>query len=49
MGADVGKALNEGSHAIGVQVGAYYLVKRPDGAPQWIIRVQLTSLFPTGW
>jgi hypothetical protein len=49
MGADVGKALNEGSHAIGVQVGAYYLVKRPEGAPQWIIRVQLTPLFPTGW
>jgi hypothetical protein len=29
-------------------VGAYDLVKRPDGSPQWIIRVQLTALFPTG-
>jgi hypothetical protein len=33
---------------MGIQVGAYDLVKRPDGSPQWIIRVQLTALFPTG-
>ena len=45
MGADMGKALNVGSHDIGVQVGAYYLVKLSDGAPQWIIRVQLTPCF----
>lgn len=49
MGADVGRALTVRSYAMGLQVGAYYLVKRPDGAPQWIIRVQLTPLFPTGW
>ena len=48
IGADVGKAFSVGSHAMGIQVGAYDLVKRPDGAPQWIIRVQLTALFPTG-
>jgi hypothetical protein len=48
-GADVGKAFNLGSHAMGFQVGAYELAKRPCGAPQWIIRVQLTAVFPTGW
>jgi hypothetical protein len=48
IGADVGKAFSMGSQAMGLQVGAYDLVKRPDGAPQWIIRVQLTALFPTG-
>jgi hypothetical protein len=47
LGADIGKAFNLGSHAMGLQLGAYDLLKRPDGAPQWIIRVQLTALFPT--
>lgn len=46
MGADAGKAFNLGSHAMSFQVGAYDLVKRPDGAPQWIIRIQATVLFP---
>jgi len=48
IGADVGDAFNAGSHAMSFQVGAYDLARRPDGAPQWIIRVQLTALFPTG-
>ena len=48
MGADVGKAFNVGSHAMSFQVGAYDLLKRPDGAPQWIIRVSATFLFPAG-
>jgi hypothetical protein len=47
IGADLGKAFNLGSHAMGLQLGAYDLVKRPDGAPQWTIRIQLTALFPT--
>ena len=46
-GVDVGKAFNLGSHAISLQVGPYYLVKRPNGIPQWIIRVEFTLLFPT--
>jgi hypothetical protein len=48
-GVDVGKAFNLGANGMAFQVGAYDLVKRPDGAPQWIIRVQLTALFPTEW
>jgi len=47
MGADAGKAFNIGSHAMSFQVGAYDLVKRPDGNPQWIVRVSATFLFPT--
>ena len=47
MGADVGKAFHFGSHAFGLQFGAYDLLKRTDATPQWIIRVQLTALFPT--
>ncbi len=45
-GADAGKEFSLGSQALALQVGAYDLVKRPDGAPQWIIRLQLTALFP---
>jgi hypothetical protein len=47
MGADVGKAFSLGSQAMGIQLGAYDLLKRPDGTPQWIIGVQLTALFPS--
>jgi hypothetical protein len=48
LGADVGKAFSVGSQAMGIQLGAYDLLKRPEGTPQWIIRVQLTALFPSG-
>ena len=47
MGADVGKAFSVRSHAMAIQLGVYDLLKRPAGAPQWIIRVQLTALFPS--
>ncbi len=48
MGADVGKAFRMGSQDLSLQVGAYDLLKRPDGAPQWIVRVSVTFLFPRG-
>jgi hypothetical protein len=48
IGADVGKAFNVGSHAMSFRVGGYDLLKRPDGAPQWILRVSITLLFPAG-
>jgi hypothetical protein len=48
MGGDVGKAFKIRSQDVGLQIGSYYLIERPEGAPQWIIRVQLTLLFPTG-
>ncbi len=46
MGADIGKAFKMGSQNLSLQVGAYDLLKRPDGAPQWIARVSVTFLFP---
>jgi len=48
MGADMGRAFKLDSRDLGLQVGAYDLLKRPDGAPQWILRVSLTLLFPAG-
>ena len=47
MGADVGKAFKMGSQDLSLQLGAYDLLKRPDGAPQWIARVSVTFLFPS--
>lgn len=46
LGLDLGKAFNVGRQAVGLQLGAYDLLERPDGAPQWLLRVQLTFLFP---
>jgi hypothetical protein len=47
MGADIGKAFNIGTQTASLQVGSYDLVERPAGAPQRIVRVQLTLLFPS--
>ena len=46
MGADIGKAFKFGSQDLSLQVGAYYLLKRPEGEAQWIARVSVTFLFP---
>ena len=46
MGADVGRAFKMGSKDLSLQAGVYDLLKRPDGAPQWIFRVSATVLFP---
>jgi hypothetical protein len=48
IGADIGKAFKMGSRDLSLEVGAYDLVKRPDGAPQWIARITVTFLFPSG-
>jgi hypothetical protein len=46
MGADIDKAFKMGAQDFSMQAGAYDLLMRPDGAPQWIIRVSVTLLFP---
>ena len=48
IGADVGNAFKMGSQDLSLQVGAYDLLKRPDGAPQWVARISVTFLFPRG-
>jgi hypothetical protein len=48
MGVDIGKVFKMGSQDLSLQVGAYDLLMRPDGAPQWIARVSVTFLFPHG-
>ncbi|HYB90966.1 MAG TPA: hypothetical protein VEC38_07970 [Candidatus Binataceae bacterium] len=49
IGADIGKAFNIGSQSVSLQIGSYDFIKRPEGGAQWMIRAQLTLLFPSGW
>ncbi|MGD0074420.1 MAG: transporter [Candidatus Binataceae bacterium] len=46
IGADISKAFKVGSQDLSLQVGAYDFLKRPGGTSQWIIRVNVTLLFP---
>ncbi len=48
VGVDIGKAFQIGERAMSLQVGGYDYPMHPDGAPQWIIRAEMTFLFPNG-
>src|SRR5262245_33340534 len=45
IGADIGKVLKVGSRELGLQVGAYYNVKKPDGAATWVLQIQASLLY----
>jgi hypothetical protein len=47
VGGDIGKTLSIGSQEFSLQLGSYDFLKHPDGAAQWMIRAQITLLFPT--
>jgi len=47
MGADIGNALTIGGQAMSFQLGAYDFLKRPNGEAGWLMRAQVTLLFPT--
>jgi hypothetical protein len=46
MGADVSKTFQIGGRATSLQIGAYDYLKHPEGTPKWIVRAQITFLFP---
>jgi len=46
MGADIGRTFQVGKRTISWQVGAYDYLKDSSGAPEWMVRAQLTLLFP---
>ena len=46
VGIDVGKALKIGGQDVTLQIGAYDALKSPTASAQWIIRTQITLLFP---
>jgi hypothetical protein len=46
LGIDVGKAMQIGGRSMTLQIGAYDFVKHPTDATQWVVRAQVTFLFP---
>jgi hypothetical protein len=46
VGIDVGKVTRIGAQDVSFQLGAYDALKSPAGIAQWIIRAQITLLFP---
>jgi hypothetical protein len=46
VGMDVGKVTKIGGQDVSLQLGAYDALKSPPGTAQWIIRAQITLLFP---
>ena len=45
-GVDIGKAFKIGEQAMSLQAGGYDYPMHPHGATQWMMRVQMTFLFP---
>ena len=41
IGIDIGKVFPIGSRSLSLQVGAYYNVKKPDGAADWVLQAQI--------
>lgn len=46
IGADVGKTFQVGGRTISLQLGSYDYLKYPNGTPKWVVRAQMTFLFP---
>ena len=46
LGLGIGQILRIGKQPVNGQVSAYYNVERPDGGPNWQLRLQLAFLFP---
>ena len=42
IGVDVGRAFKIGSQAMSLQLGAYYNVKKPASATEWVVQTQLS-------
>lgn len=45
LGLDIGTSLHVGKQAMCLQLGSYWFVEHPDGAPEWMVRLQVTFLF----
>jgi len=46
VGLDAGKAFQIGKQTLSLQFGTYYNFERAEGAARWLVRFQLTLLFP---
>jgi hypothetical protein len=46
VGLDVGKAFQIGKQSLSLQFGTYYNVERAEGAARWLVRLQVSLIFP---
>lgn len=46
VGGGAGRIFTVGGQALNAQLQSFYNVERPNGAPEWSLRAQLTFLFP---
>ena len=46
VGMDVGKEFQIGKQSLSLQFGTYYNIERAEGAARWLVRLQLSLIFP---
>jgi hypothetical protein len=46
VGLDAGRAFQIGKRSVSVQFGTYYNVERAEGAGKWLVRLQVSLIFP---
>jgi hypothetical protein len=46
VGLDVGKAFQIGKQSLSLQFGTYYNVERAEGVAKWLVRLQVSLVFP---
>jgi hypothetical protein len=46
VGLDVGKAFQIGEQSLSLQFGTYYNIQRAEGASRWLLRLQVSLIFP---
>jgi hypothetical protein len=46
VGIDVGKAFQLGKQSVSLQFGTYYNVERAEGVERWLVRLQVSFIFP---
>jgi hypothetical protein len=44
MGVDAGRVFKIGAQEMGLQIGAYYNIKKPAGGAEWVLQIQVTWL-----
>jgi hypothetical protein len=46
VGLDIGKAFQLGKQSMSLQFGTYYNVERAEGVERWLVRLQVSLIFP---
>jgi hypothetical protein len=46
LGLDAGKTFQVGKHSLSLQFGTYYNIERAEGAAKWLLRFQISLVYP---